>query len=141
MNAARAVPDPPRVLIAVAHPMLGRLILELLDREHDCWNVRLVDGAPETAAHEFDPDLVVVDGTAFLRCRREQLPGYPRIRIVVIASDPDPAYRVAALRHGANGWVASDNIAEQLPSALRSALVSIHGRCLTPAAPNSRPTP
>lgn len=126
-DAAQAVPAPPRVLVAVAHPVLGRLIVELLDRDPDCWNARLVDGALETAIREFDPELVVIDGTAFLGCRCEQWLGCLCTRIVVIGSEPDPAYRAVALRHGAGGWVASDDIADQLPPALRSALASILG--------------
>ena len=133
-NSARPVPLLPRVLIAVAYPLLGRLILELLDRDVGCWNARIVAGPTETAVHGVDLQLVVMDGTTFRSCCREQLPGYPWAWIVVIGSEPDPAYRAAALRHGAGGWVASDDIADHLSAALRSALVSIHAPSPTVAA-------
>lgn len=119
----------PCVLIATAHPVMRRLILELLNRERACWTASLVADEFEDAARYVHPDLVIVDGADFRRMASGSLAGYPTNRIVVIGQEPDLAYRDAALRHGAGAWVACDDLADQLSPAIRSALGCSHGQC------------
>ena len=119
----------PTVLVAVAHPMMRRLILDLLDREHGCWTASLLSGELGDALRTGTPDLVVVDGADFPRCRRDQLSGYPCSRIIVVGPEPDAAYRAAALRDGAGAWVARDDVADRLSAEMRSALGCTHRPC------------
>ncbi len=123
----------PRVLIAITHPAMRRLILELLEREHGCWQPYLLDRVLEAAMRDLEPDLVIIDGAAFPHCCGGQPDGYPRDRIVVVGPEPDAAYMSAALRDGAGGWVARDNIADRLSAEMRRALGCIHGPCPSPA--------
>jgi hypothetical protein len=124
----------PRVLIAITHPAMRRLILELLEREHGCWQACLLDGALDKAMHDLETDLVIVDGAAFPHCCYGRPDGYPRDRIVVVGPEPDTAYMTAALRNGAGGWVARDDIADGLSAEMRRALGCIHGPCPSPSA-------
>jgi DNA-binding NarL/FixJ family response regulator len=128
----------PRVLIAITHPAMRRLILELLDREHGCWQACLLDRELDAAMHGLKPDLVIIDGAAFPHCCYGQPDGYPRDRIVVVGPEPDTAYMTAALRNGAGGWVARDDIADRLSAEMRRALGCIHGPCPSPSATATR---
>ncbi|HVT75879.1 MAG TPA: hypothetical protein VHD87_02530 [Acidimicrobiales bacterium] len=125
----------PCVLIAVVHPVMRRLILDLLDREHGCWRASLLEGDLSAVLRETKPDLVVVDGADFPRCCRDQLADYPCNRVVVIGPEPDRAYKAAALRHGAGAWVARDDVGERLSAEMRHALGCHHGPCPTPTRP------
>lgn len=125
----------PSVLIAVAHPVMRRLILDLLDREHGCWGPSLLAGELRADVLDQAPDLVIVDGADFPGCCGDQLAGYPCNRIVVVGPEPDVAYMAAALRHGAGAWVARDEIGERLSAAMRNALGCSHGPCPSPGGP------
>ena len=127
--------DTPLVLVAIAHPAMQRMILELLEREHGCWHVRLLDQDLPAAMRYLAPDLVIVDSAAFPRCCRDRTGGYPRDRIVVVGPEPDAAYMAAALRHGAGGWVARDDVADSLSAEMRRALGCIHEPCPAPRSP------
>lgn len=122
----------PLVLIAIAHPAMRRMIVELLDREHGCWHACVLGGPLQPVLGVPSPDLIIVDGVDFPRSCRELLPGYPANRIVVIGPEPDAAYRAAALCSGAGGWVARDDIADQLSATMRVALGCRHGPCPKP---------
>ena len=117
------------MLIAIAHPVMRRLILELLNRESGSWRASLVADGLGDAACDLRPDLVIVDGADFRHIANGSLAGYPTNRIVVIGQEPDLAYRAAALGHGAGDWVACDDVADQLSAAMRSALGCSHGPC------------
>ena len=125
--------DTPLVLVAIEHPAMQRMILELLEREHGCWNIRLLDQDLPEAIRLLAPDLVIVDSAAFPGCCRDRAGGYPCDRIVVVGPEPDAAYMAAALRNGAGGWVARDDIADRLSSEMRRALGCIHEPCPAPA--------
>ena len=112
----------PWVLIAVPHPAMRRLILALLDREQGCWNACIHPATLGTALRDLDPDLAIVDGVDFPRCCVALPTGYPRSQVVVIGQEPDARARAAALRLGAGGWVARDEIAEQLTAEMRIVL-------------------
>lgn len=127
----------PSVLIAVNHPAMRRLIGDLLDREPACWAAQLLDGDLGAARRELHPDVVIVDGADFPRCCPNRAAGRHGERVVVIGSEPDPAYRVDALRQGADGWVARDDLADGLSGELRRALGCSHGP--RPAPLRSRP--
>lgn len=128
----------PRVLIAITHPTMRRMILELLGREHGCWQTCLLDRELEVAMQELEPDLVVIDSAAFPQCCRSQPDGYPRDRIVVVGPEPDTAYMAAALRDGAGGWVARDDIADRLSTEMRRALGCVHEPCPSPSITTDR---
>ena len=117
----------PCVLIAVAHSAMRRLILELLDRERGCWKASLLVGEFAGAVRDIDPDLVIVDGADFPRSCGDTRAGCSSSRVVVIGQEPDIAYRVAALRQGAGGWVARDDVADLLSAEMRRALGCSHG--------------
>lgn len=119
----------PRVLIALAHPAMRRLILELLHREPGCWTASINSGELAGAVRDLSPDLVIIDGADFPTVCDHELAGYQVNRIVVIGRQPDPAYLLAALRHGAGAWVARDDVADQLSSAMRHALGCRHEPC------------
>ena len=121
----------PTVLVAVAHPTLRALTVELLEREHGCWRARAL-AEPSGLAGEVrraPPDLVVIDAGDFPRCCREVLDGFPSDRVVVVGPEPDPAYERAARRAGAGAWVARDRVAEDLSAGMRAALGCSHVRC------------
>lgn len=119
----------PRVLIAVAHPAMRRMILELLEREHGCWQPFLLEQDLPTAMRELTPDLLIVDGPAFPHCCCARADEFPRAHVVVVGREPDPAYMQAAMGDGAGGWVARDDVAERLSAEMRTALGCIHEPC------------
>lgn len=114
---------PPRVLVAVKHPAMCRLILQLLERDRGRWLPTLVCGDPGDAARALRPDLVIVDGgdpsTLFAR-----LGDFRPDRVVVIGPEPDDAYETAARRLGAGGWLARDQVADHLTDEMAFALRS-----------------
>jgi hypothetical protein len=121
----------PRVAVAVAHPAMRRMILELLEREHGCWNALVGDDDLCSIMHELQPDLVIVDSAAFPDRSCHQLGVYPCERIVVVGPEPDVAYKAVALQQGAGGWVARDDVADDLSAEMRKALGCIHSPCPT----------
>ena len=118
----------PRVLVAVTHPAMRQLILELLAREHGCWDARSLDADLPTAIRDLEPDLVIIDSAGFPDCCGRP-DGYPRERVVVVGPEPDVAYMTAALGQGAGGWLARDDVAERLSVEMRRALGCIHEPC------------
>ena len=122
MNPSRGCGVCPCVLIAIAHPVMRRLILELLNREHDSWTASLLDDDLSTALQALRPDLLILDSLELPRFGSDGRIGFPRKRIVVVGPEPDVAYRNAALGRGAGAWVARDELADQLGPAMRRAL-------------------
>ena len=119
------------MLVAIAHPLMRALTLELLARDHACWRAKESDGRDLAGVmRSMNPDLVVIDTASFNECRGTRADHrFPSHRMVVIGPEPDAAYRVAALDVGAGGWVARDFVAEQLSNAMRAALGCTHGPC------------
>ena len=129
----------PRVLVALSHPLMRQFTLELLDRDHGCWSAVALDGAePLEAMRALRPDLVVLDAATFRACNCADGCEYPCDRMVVVGPEPDTAYRSAVLGDGAGGWVARDDVAEQLSDAMRRALGCTHRTC--PPASHERPS-
>ena len=122
----------PRVLVAVTHPTMRQLILELLEREHGCWDARSLDADLPAAMRHLEPDLVIIDSAGFPDCCSGPPDGYPRQRVVVVGPEPDDAYMTAAFDQGAGGWLARDDVAERLSVEMRRALGCIHDPCPTP---------
>lgn len=114
--------------MGVAHRTLRRLIVELLERDQACWQLRAVadqlDLAAAVAAAE--PDLVVFDAGDFARCCRDSLRSFPRQRVIVIGPEPDAAYERAARRAGAGAWLPRDRVGEDLTACMRGVLGCTH---------------
>ena len=121
----------PSVAVAVAHRGLRKLIVELLEQDHGCWQVDAITDRANLAGRiaASPPDLVVVDASDFPRCCREMLGSFPARRVVVIGPEPDPAYEHAARAGGAGAWLASDRVGEDLSACMRDALGCTHGPC------------
>lgn len=121
----------PTVLVAVAHPAVRQLTVELLEREHGCWHVQALAVRSDLARALTiaPPDLVVVDAADFPRCCRDALDSFPPDRVIVVGPEPDPAYERAARRAGAGAWLARDRVAEDLSAGMRAALGCAHVRC------------
>ena len=120
----------PRVLVALEHPLMRQFTLELLERDHGCWRPMALEGVePLQALTAIQPDLVVLDAATFQACQCRTGCGYPCHRMVVIGPEPGSAYRSAALGEGAGGWVARDDIGDQLSRAMRDALGCCHDGC------------
>ena len=111
---------------------MRRLILELLEREHGCWDARSLDTDLAAAMRDPEPDLLIIDSAAFPDCCCGRPDGYPRERVVVVGPEPDAAYMNAALSHGAGGWLARDDVADRLSVEMRRALGCIHEPCPKP---------
>ena len=121
----RDVPTGQRhVAVAIAHPAMHRLVIDLLARDHDRWVVSAVDDVSDlgstVSAH---PDLVIADTADFAACCRRLPPSFPPGRVIVIGPEPDPGYRQAALHRGAGAWLSRECVAEELCVALYSAAV------------------
>jgi DNA-binding NarL/FixJ family response regulator len=127
------------VLVALSHPMMRRFTLELLDRDHACWSAEALDDEdPVRAARDRRPDLVILDAAAFGACNCAEGCEFPCGRMVVVGPERDLDYRAAVLADGAGGWVARDDVAEQLSAAMRAALGCTHVVC--PPAEVHRPS-
>ncbi len=113
----------PHVGLVVAHRSLRALIIELLERDRGCWTVSAI-GSVSEIGHDasLHPDLAIVDTAVIATVRRQLSPTFALARVVVIGPEPDPAYRQAAVRFGVGEWLSRDCIAEELCSALHSAL-------------------
>lgn len=124
----------PRVLVAVRHPVMGRYIRELLEREHHCWTGDVV-GSDEPLAGAVDrvaPDLVIVDAADFPECCRRQLAAVPPAHVLVIGPEPDAAYARAAFARGAGAWLSREDVGGGLGPALRAVLGCVHDPCPEP---------
>jgi len=121
------------VLVALSHPMMRRFTLELLARDHACWSAEAVDEKDLLrAARDGRPDLMVLDAATFGACHCAESCGFPCGRMVVVGPERDLDYRAAVLAGGAGGWVARDDVAEQLSAAMRAALGCTHVVCPPP---------
>lgn len=121
----------PRVLVAMQHPSMLRFTRELLERECGCW-VATEAHTGAALARTVDrviPELLVIDAADFPACCFAAIAHIPRDRIIVIGPEPDPAYRAAALRSGAGGWLAREEVADRLGAEMRRVLGCIHDPC------------
>ncbi len=129
----------PRVLVALSHPMMRRFTLELLERDHACWDAHGLDDDDVLRAVQHGcADLVILDASTFSTCHCADACEFPCGRMVVVGPERDLDYRAVVLGHGAGGWVARDDVAEQLSAAMRQALGCTHRVC--PAADASAPS-
>ena len=113
------------VALVVAHRTMRALIVELLELDLGCWTVSAIRDVSEIDHVSTPPDLVIVDTADFATVRRQLPPTFALARVVVIGPEPDPAYRQAAVQFGAGAWLSRDRIADELCSALRSALACV----------------
>lgn len=128
----------PVVLVSLRHTMMRRWTEELLSTQHNCWEVAHMDEDEllVEAIARIRPDLVVVDGSEFPVCCQAARHRVPPEHVVVVGPEPDTAYRTAALANGAAGWVCRDDVADELSTAMRTALGCRHGPC-PPAEPQT----
>ncbi len=115
----------PCVLIAIAHPVMRRLIVELLNREQDRWAVILLDDDLATALLAFRPDLVILDRADLRRFGSDALIGFPKKRIVVVGPEPDVDCRYVMGGQGVGAWIARDELADDLAPAMCRALAQL----------------
>ena len=114
-------PGQRRVAVAIAHPAMHRLVVDLLDRDHDRWAVSADDDVSDLGSIvSARPDLVIVDTADFAACCRRLPASFPPGRVIVIGPEPDPAYRHAALHRGAGAWLSRECVAEELCDAMCS---------------------
>ncbi len=135
-----------RVLVAVAYPPMRQMLAAFLERDTHCWSATSTTLAELAGAIDrHHPDVVIVGAAEFPRCCQAEFGGFPAARVVVIGHEPDRAYRAAAFRGGAGGWVAADAVGDELNTQLSIAVAcerarqSPHG-CLPfrePLCPNS----
>lgn len=121
----------PRVLVVMQHPAMLRFTRELLERECGCWVATEVRTGPalSRALDRLTPDLLVIDAGDFPACCFAALAHIPRDRVIVIGPEPDPAYRDVALLNGAGGWLARDDVADELGGEMRRVLGCRHDPC------------
>lgn len=121
----------PRVLVAMRHPSMLRFTRELLERECGCWvaTESRTDRALAHTIEQFDPDLVVIDVAGIAASCVTALAHVRRDRVIVIGPEPDPAYRAAALRSGADAWLSRDEVADRLGCEMRRVLGCRHDPC------------
>lgn len=112
----------PCVLIAIAHPVMRRLIRQLLNRENDGWAAILLDTDLAAALLASRPDLLVLDSADLFRFGSDGLNGFPKSHIVVVGPEADVDYRNVTAGRGAGAWVARDELADDLAPAMRRVL-------------------
>jgi hypothetical protein len=114
----------PRIGVAITHPALRMLVSELIGRDlgRKVEASRGQAGSPPEAPF----DLLILDSAGFEEWRPNGSVNGTRTKVVVVGPEPDPSYREVALLRGADSWVASDRIAEELRSACRRVLGCPH---------------
>ena len=123
-NSSPAAPGTgrPTVLIAIRHPAMRRLTMQLLALD-TCWATVELDGEMlASALQRLQPDLLVIDIQDFPACCRTALAAYPPGRVIVVGPEPDVGYEAAALVAGAGAAVARDDIATDLTTQMRRLL-------------------
>lgn len=121
----------PRVLVAMRHPAMLRFTRELLEREFGCWvatEPRIGEPLARTILRTA-PDLLIVDAADYPGCCPTALAHMPSNRVIVVGPEPDPAYRAAALAHGAAAWLPRDAVGEELGREMRRVLGCVHDPC------------
>lgn len=118
-------PGRPHVVVVIAHRRMRELTVELLRGDRGRWAVSAVSSASEVDNDASTSDLVVID-TADLASVRRTLPATLALaRVIVISPEPDLAYRNAALRCGAGGWLSRDRVAEDLCDTVCATLADV----------------
>lgn len=117
----------PSVVVAIVHPALRRLILDLLERDRARWRLHALDDRNDLLAVVIaaGPDLVVLDDGDIGWCRA-LAPHFAPDRVIVIGPEPDPAYEHAARRAGAGAWLSRDRVADDLIPSMRHVLGCTH---------------
>lgn len=121
----------PRVLVVMAHPSMLRLTRELLERECSCWVATEACEGPALALalDRLTPDVLVIDAADSPAACSSAMPHIPLARVIVIGPEPDPSYRAAALSNGVGGWLAREDVADQLGGEIRRVLGCRHDSC------------
>lgn len=108
-----------QVLIAVRHPAMRRLIVDLVEvlgREV------VVATASGQSITRYAPlghgDVIIIDDSLFVEVSRAGQTVPPEVAVIVIGPASDSAYHQAALASGANGWLSPDRLGEDLGAEL-----------------------
>lgn len=116
---------PPRVLLADDFPDLVTAIGQLLAPECDV--VGSVDdgGALLEAVERLQPDLIVLDvnmpTVSGLEACRQITRANPRVKVIMLTAEGDPAIMGAALAAGAFAFIEKQALANELLPAIKSA--------------------
>jgi DNA-binding NarL/FixJ family response regulator len=128
---------PLRLLVVDDHEVVREGLVSLLDRRPGFQVVAQAGTVEEalTAAHTFEPDLVVMDvrlpdGSGIEACR-EIRAARPETRVVILTSYPDEEAVLSAIIAGASGYLLKQVRARDLVSALET--VGRGGSLLDPA--------
>jgi len=125
-DAAAPVRRPLRLLVVDDHEVVREGLVALLSRREDFQVVAEAGTVAEalTAAHRFEPDLVVMDvrlpdGSGIEACReiRAELPA---TRVVMLTSYPDEEAVLSAILAGASGYLLKQVRGRDLVSALEA---------------------
>ena len=112
------------------HPMMRRVLRQLLEQEPDLKVVGEADSAETalTALPDLTPDLLMVDlslpGMSGIELVRQLKRQRPELRCLVVTGHTDPLYRAAAAEAGAAGYVTKDDPNEVL-TAVRDVLKDV----------------
>lgn len=130
----------PSVVLAVVHPALRRLILDLLALDRVRWKLCAVADRSHLPAIVIAaaPDLVVLDDEDIGWCL-ELGPDFAPHHVIVIGPEPDPAYERTALGAGAGAWLCRDRVGEDLIPSMRRVLGCAHPTLAAP--PCGSPSP
>ena len=131
VEPCRVCDGEPRVLVVMRHPAMLRFTRQLLERECGCWVATDAGSGPSLARalDEVTPDLLVIDAADFPTCCLAALDHIPRERVIVIGPELDNAYRDVAIANGAGGWLAREEVADNLSSEMRRVLGCCHDPC------------
>jgi DNA-binding NarL/FixJ family response regulator len=117
-----------RILVIDDHPMLREGLIGLINQQTDlvcCGEASTVPEA-QSAAEKLRPDVAVLDlrlkggdGLELIKTLKSQ---FPEIRVLVLSQYEAPVYVERALRAGATGYLAKDQAAQEVLSAIRTVL-------------------
>jgi RNA polymerase sigma factor (sigma-70 family) len=112
-----------RILLADDHTMICAGFQKLLEPEYEVVGTVGDGRALIRAAEELEPDLVLVDvGMPLLNgldAARTLKKLMPRVRLIFLTINPDPALALEAFRIGASGYLLKDSSADELLKTVR----------------------
>lgn len=128
MTRQKMEPKPIRVLLADDHALVRAGIKALLDNTPDIQvvaesgdGIQTLESIKATA-----PDLVLLDismpGLSGMEVLERLNEEYPKVRVIILTIHDDPAYAVAAVRAGADGYLPKKAAGEELVRGIRAVM-------------------